>query len=395
MLRAVVLLLILAPLAWWLDREQRAGRFQRVDELFLDFLVANSRDKLTTPDASAKKDEVLLVRFDPADRAEYAGWPPQPIDWQMVLKGLREADNAVIVIPEPLHWGNPPPEFLPALAGSFVPLSSVVLGVEAQPVKELTGSAFTGGLENVIPRFHKVHGELGGVPAFSALIAAPEEKVRRHGELGLVTASSLPYVMRDEASYMPGVIAQVLARHTQTPYATHRLLLGPGAGAYLSHGLFVPLSVTGDVIVDPKTPVATINALDFLAGGLADALGDENKARIKSARVIVIGTDDASAPGLARQHAQALAGILALPRLQVLDAFEQWIVRVVVALIGMAMVIFTPRQKCPTRGFLCIFGVIVVVFLGFQSTLLWFPPTIPVALLSASAIVGSLIGRRA
>ena len=86
MFRPIILILLLAPLAWWLNREQGDGRFQRIDELFLDFLVANSREKLTTPDPAASKDEVLLIRLDPAERAEYSAWPPNPIDWQMILK---------------------------------------------------------------------------------------------------------------------------------------------------------------------------------------------------------------------------------------------------------------------------------------------------------------------
>jgi hypothetical protein len=276
----------------------------------------------------------------------------------------------------------------------MVPLASLVLGVEAQPVERQTGPAFTGGLENVIPRFQKIGGEVVLAPAFSALIAAPEEQIRRHGELGLVSAGALPYVMRDEEALVPGVIAQALARLTQTPYAAHRLLLGPGAGAYLHGGLFVPLGADGAVPFDEKAAVAEINALDFLSGGLADALSAESKARLKAARTIVIGVDDKSKPGTARAHAQALAGILALPRLQVLGVFEQWIVWGVVALAGVWLVMTCPRQKCPARGFLLIFAVIVIVFLGFQTTLLWFPPTIPVALLSMSAIVGSVIGRR-
>ena len=48
MIRALILLLLLGSLGWWLDREHHAGRFQRVDELFLDFLVANARDRFET-----------------------------------------------------------------------------------------------------------------------------------------------------------------------------------------------------------------------------------------------------------------------------------------------------------------------------------------------------------
>jgi hypothetical protein len=394
MLRVVILLLVLAPLAWWLDREQSAGRFQKVDELFLDFLVANSREKLTTPDASAKKDEVLFIRLDPAERDEYAGWPAQPIDWQMILKGLREAEDAVIVIPEPLSWGKPSPEFIPALAESMVPLASLVMGVEAQLAENFTGPAFTGGLDEVIPRFVKASGDLHLVPAFSALITAPDEQLRRHGELGLLVEKRLPYVLREDDTFIPGVLAQALARHTKTPYATHRLLLGPGAGAYLQSGLFVPLQNNGEALFDAKTDVHSINALDFLSGGLADALSDENKRRIKNAKIIVIGTDDKTQPGTARAHAQVLASILSLPRLRVLDRMEQIILWSIAALAGLWIVLRTPRHKAPTRGFLFIFLAIVAGFLAFQTTLLWFPPTMPVALLSASAVIGSFIGRR-
>lgn len=394
MLRTIILLVVLAPLAWWLDREQSAGRFQRVDELFLDFLVANSRDKLTTPDSARKEDEVILLRLDPADKAEYSGWPARPLDWQMILKSLHGNESTVVVVPEPLNWGKPAPDFIPALAESMVPLPSIILGVEAQPTAKPTGPAFTGGLEDVIPRFQKASGDLELAPAFSALIAAPDDQIRRHGELGLIAADTLPYAMRDESGLMPGVIAQALARHSQTPYATHRLLLGPGAGAYLRNGLFVPLAIDGTVIVDPKTPVSTINALDLLSGSLADAISPDDKARLRAARIIVIGTDDKNQPGTARSHAQALASILSLPHIQLLPQFEQWIIWGIVAIAGVWLVLRTPRQKAPARGFLLIFATIVIVFVCFQTTLLWFPPTIPVALLSASAIIASLIGRR-
>ena len=394
LLRLLIWFVILAPMAWWMDREQAAGRFQKVDELFLDFLIANSREKLTTPDPSPPKGEVLFVRLDPAERNEYAGWPAQPIDWQMIFNGLREADDAVIVIPEPLSWGKPSPDFIPVLAESMVPFSSIVLGVEAQIDANLAGPAFTGGLGDVMPRFVKLSGELQRAPAFSALIAAPDNQLRRHAELGLMVERRLPYVLREENTFMPSVLAQALARHTHTPYATHRFVLGPGAGAYLQSGFFVPLQGNGDVVFDSPMDVSSINALDFLSGGLANTLSVENQARIRAAKIIVIGTDDTAQPGVARAHAQALAGILRLPRLRVLDRFEQLILWSFAALAGLWIVLRMPRQKAITRGLLFLFLTIVMGFLGFQTTLLWFPPTIPITFLSVSAVIGRLIGRR-
>jgi hypothetical protein len=394
LLRLLIWLAVLAPIAWWMEREQAAGRFQKVDELFLDFLIANSRERLTTPDPSTTQGEVLFVRLDPTERNEYAGWPAQPIDWQMILNGLREAGDAVIVIPEPLSWGKPSPDFIPALAESMVPFSSLVLGVEAQITPNVAGPAFTGGLDDVMPRFVKLSGDLERAPAFSALIAAPDEQLRRHAELGLMVEKRLPYVLREEDTFMPSVLAQALARHTHTPYATHRFMLGAGAGAYLQNGFYVPLQDNGDVVFDPHVDVPSINALDFLSGGLANALSAENQARIRAAKIIVIGTDDSTQPGVARAHAQALTGILRLPRLRVLDRLEQLILWSFTALAGLWIVLRMPRQKAITRGLLFLFLIIVMGFLGFQTTLLWFPPTIPVSLLSVSVVIGRLIGRR-
>ncbi len=389
MLRAAILLIVLTSLGWWLEREQRARRFQRVDELFLDFLVANGRDRLTTPDPAALP-QVVFIRFDAAERGEYTAWPPQPLDWQMLIKSLHAHEPSVVVIPEPLNWGNPPPDFIPALAESLIPLPSLIFAVEAQ-LAEQPATVFLGGLDSSLPRFEKTDGEIALAPAFSALIAAPHELLRRHGELGLIpagTASSLPYAYREDSTLIPSVIAQVLARHLQTPYSTHRLLLGPGAGAHLKSGLFVPLEKDGLIAVDTKLSVPTINALHLMSGGLADALSAQDKATLSGNKIIVIGTE------AARTHAQALASILSLPRLRLLSQTEQWIVWAVLVLVGLWLVLRSPRIKAPTRGFLAIFMTLVVCFLAFQSTLLWFPPTIPVALLSASALVASVIGRR-
>lgn len=394
MIRALLLLLILAPLGWWLDREQKAGRFQRVDELFLDFLVANSREKLTTPDPAAPEGQVLLLRLDPAQRDEFSAWPPAPIDWQMILKGLRDAEPEVVVIPEPLNWPKPTPDFVPAVAEAIIPLSSVVFGVEAKTTEKADEPTFLGALDESLPRFQKAAGELQSAPGIAAVLAAPHDDLRRHGELGLVIEKGLPYAFRADERLVPGLLAQTLARHTRTPYVTHRLLLGPGAGAYLQGGFFVPLQNDGTVELEAKKKLSTANALDLLTGGLADAVSAEDKEKLKAAKIIVIGQDDAKQPGVARTHAQALADMLSLPKIRVLDEMEQWIVWGVVALLGMWLVLRVPRQKAPARGFLLIFIVVVIVFLAFQTALLWFPPTLPIALLSASAVVGGIIGRR-
>ena len=396
MIRALILVLLLASLGWWLDREHQAGRFQRVDELFLDFLVANARDRFVAADEHAVvAAPVVLVKMRVADKAEYAGWPPRPLDWQMILKSLQTYEPAVVVVPEPLFWGKPAPEFVNEAAQALTPFPSIVLGVEAQLAANREAPAFMGGLEDALPRFQKVQGEIGSVPPVGALISAPEDVMRRQAELGIVVpaADKVPYVVQESGHLLPSVLAQTLARFTQTPYAGQRLLLGSGAGAYLSSGAFVPLTAAGEFTVNAKQAVPEVDALNLMTSDLAEALSPQDKANLAGGKIFVIGTDDTATGGLARQHAQALTQVLALPRLRLLPEWAQWIIWGAAGLVGVWLVLFVARPKALLRGVLCIFLALVIGFLAFQTSLIWSPPTIPAALIAVSALFARIAGR--
>ena len=401
MIRALILVILLGSLGWWLDREHHAGRFQRVDELFLDFLVANARDRfVVTDDKAVASSPVVLVKMRAADRAEYAGWPPRPLDWQMILKGLQAYNPAVVVIPETLFWGRPSPEFVNEAAQALVPFPSTVLGVEAQLAAKPGAPAFLGGLEDALPHFQKVQGDIESVPPLGALVSPPDDLLRRQAELGIaipqaaVDAARLPYAVQENGHLLPTVLAQALARVSQTPYATQRLLLGPGAGAYLANGAFVPLSAAGGLTVNTKQPVHEVDALNLMTSELAEALSPQDKEHLSGDKVIVIGTDDGSQTGLSRLHAQALAQVLALPRLRLLPGWAQWIVWGAAGLAGLWLVFFVPRSKAILRGMLCIFAALVTCFLAFKSSLIWCPPTIPAALLAVSTVFARIAGQR-
>lgn len=399
MIRALLLLVILGTLGWWLDREHHAGRFQRVDELFLDLLVANTRDRFekAVPDAQ-KPAQVVLVKMRTADSAEYAGWPPRPLDWQMVLKGLQPFDPAVIVIPETLAWGKPSPEFTREAAEALIPFPSIVLGTEGQIVANSDAPAFLGGLEDSLPQFEKVQGDIKLAPQLGALIAAPDEWLLRQAEIGITTppqagAPALLYALHEGGHLLPTTFTQALVRWSGTPYATHRLLLGPGAGAYLANGAFVPLTNTGEFPVDAKQTIPEVDALNVMTVELAEALSDADKKHLKDADIIVIGTDEDTNGGLARLHAKALASVLAMPRIHLLPARAQWVVWAMAALGGFWSVFFAPKTKALLRGALLILAALGLCFLAFQLALIWCPPTLPAALLAASTLFARVAGR--
>lgn len=399
MIRALTLVVLLASLGWWLDREHQAGRFQRVDELFLDFLVANARDRfVTSSDQKLADSPVVLVKMRVADKAEYVGWPPRPLDWQMILKSLQAYEPAVVVVPETLFWGSPSPEFVNQAAQALLPIPSVVLGVEGELASSRDKPAFLGGLEDSLPVFQKVQGGTGSVPALGALVAAPDTLMRQQAELGITVTHetkkdhvTLPYAVQEGGRLRTTVLAQALARFTRTPYATHRLTLETGSGAYLAGGVFVNLTREGEwVCMDRHVP--EVDALNLMTSDLAEALSAKDKAALTGGKLIVIGTDDDKTGGLARLHAVALAEILAMPRLRILPDWGQWIVWGLAGLLGVRLT-FVPRSKALPLGAMCIFAALVVCFLAFQSSLIWCPPTIPAALLAVSTLFARITGR--
>lgn len=397
--RLFILSACLGATGWYLEREQRAGRFQHVDDFFLDFLVSNARDRLTQADSS-QENPVVFISLRAEQKAEYAAWPVPPLDWQTILKGLHPFKPSVIVVPDPLFWGSPSPEFVPALGEALLSFTSVVLGVDAQLSQGAqTTSPFMGGIEDHLPRFQRLDGPLTSAPSFSALVTAPDSKLRAQCELGLAAVTSeggLPYAFRVEDQLMPSVLAQALARYSGSPYAFHRLRLGPGAGAYLGQGLFVPLEIGGIVKGQPSTQVATVNALDLMSGGLADGLSAVDQAVLGKGKIIVIGSDHevaGQAPSLARLHATALTHLLSLPRLKRLTQIQEWMAWGLSALVAFWIVLRVRRSRALHAGIALIFTALVVSFLVFQSNFLWCPPTLPAALIGVGAVVGFIFGR--
>lgn len=398
MIRAALLLSILTSLGWWLHREQHAGHLQKLDERFLDFLVANTRERFEEAAKPGTESPVVLVKMRAVDKADYAGWPPRPLDWQMIFKTLRSFEPSVLVIPETIFWGRPPPEFTREAAEALLPFPSVVLGIEAQMTTDTDRPAFLGGLDDALPCFLKVAGDTHAVPRLGALVIAPEEMLRRQAEIGIAIAREengrtlLPYAVQEGGRLRPTVLAQALARATHTPYAMHRLHLGPGAGAYLAGGVFLPLTHQGDFTWKSAQTLPEIDALSLMTSELAGTLTAAEKQILSLGKIIVIGTEDTAGNGLARQYAQALSHALTLPRLRVLPAYGQWIVWAMAGLAGFWLVFRVPRKKALLRGTALIFAGGVICFLAFQSALIWCPPALPAALLAASALFARVAG---
>jgi hypothetical protein len=387
MVRSLLLLTLLSGLAWWLHGEQQRGRFREVDDQFLDFLLANTRDDLK-PDP-AKLDGVVFLRMREEDKAEYAAWPPQPIDYQMMIKGLAPYEPATLIIAEPLQWPQPKPEFIEQLAQTLLPMPSVVLaaGATTGGKADATSTALSGEhLPDVT-----AHGPTQVLPALSTINAPPEPALARQSDVGCVLPGkqSMAFLLGTRA--VPSLEWMAIANATHTPLRLQRLNLGAGAGLHVGDELFVPLQPDGSLPPSTVT-VPAINALDLMTAALTDADVELAKTLGKG-KVMVLGIDnDRATPTTARLCAQAVAAALAMPRVQVLSRVQQIIAWGVAALLGLSLLLL-PKTKGMSRALLYLFLALTASYLAFQSFKIWCPPAIPAALIAASGLFARAFGR--
>ena len=401
MMRLLVSMVLLGGLVWFLEGERRGGRFLGVDEGFEDFLIANVRGRFEAKGG----DEVVLVEMREGQSGEYGAWPPEPIDWRMVLEAVKGWEPEVLVVPEVLNWGEPGPEFVGAVGTVLGGFPSVVLGVEGMyAAKAPEALPFLGGLESRFPKFGRVTGatEAFQPPFLKGLVGAPDERVGVGAELGLWVpeeAGVLPYAVQmksegDDVEWVPSLVAQVVSRAARSPYSRQRLRLGVGAGAHLEGGVFVPLTAAGGVEVAEEVVAGlrVVNALDLMTGTLAETLDAETVAAVKAARVVVVGVSRGDGKAL-RGLAGAIAGVLGMPVVKVVPLGWQYGIWGVAGMLALGIV-HQGRRRALLKAVGLVFGAFVVSYLVFESKMVWCPPTIPAALLLAGGVLGALIGKR-
>lgn len=401
--RFVFTLLCLAGSTWYLAGEQRQGKLDFLADKFLNFLVISARDRF---EKTAPAGKVALVEIREEDRADYASWPPPPLDWQTLLKGLQPYHPEVLVIVPPLNWGQPSLDFVPAVAEALVPFPSVVLGVETSLVEKTVSSpAFLGDLDARLPRLPRVDGPVSQLPALAALITAPDPAVRGSNELGLVCIRQedgiwkLPYAVRDGDTAIPTLLAQVFARFNRTPYAQgSRLVVGAAAGAHLLNGIYVPLDDSAQMSISSPTNIPVINALTLMLGDLAGPISDADKATLESASILVVGFGASAAQPCqdtpARLYAQAFQNQLSQPSLHQLSELWQILVWSILA-VGIAwLAARLNRRQLLIAGVIGVLGLPLFSILLFQSFLIWFPPVIPLSQILAGTLLALLLPTR-
>lgn len=393
MLRAVVLLLALGGLVWWLRGEEARGRFRKVDAGFLEVLLANSRDRFV-PDAT-RTDAVVFLPLRQEEKAEFAAWPPQPVDYQMILQGAMQFDPAVIVLADSLHWPEPKPPLVEELAQLLLPHPAVVVTASTYTSETKVTSESEAWLSERLGTLSIQRGENKTLLSADGSLTTPEPTLLRVSDPALLPShdhtSATPMLGVRSGSIHPAPALLGAFRALNIPVSSASVALGGGAGVLSDSGLYLPLAENGTLVPAASIKLNEQNALSLMTVSMVDDPNQEIADRMGRSRVVVIGMDGPEHV-IARQQALALAHTLALPRVEMLSGALRYLPWGVAALLGLSLLTL-PREKALSRALVFLLFGVVACYLLFMLKTIWFSPTVPACLLLASGVFLRLFGR--
>lgn len=388
--RLFLLLAAIGSSLAWLYVGGGRSQFPEVDPWYVDFLVANTRNKDAEGSQSLSSD-VVLVQFREEDRAEYSTWPPAPLDYIMAMKRIASHEPEVVAFADSLRWDNESPEFVLPLRKTLVAQPSVVFGFEvssADAGTEPISPEIKAFLESEMPSMGEAEDSIEAMPSFTQVVGIPSKTLRVVGQMGITTIAgtsntpegSVPLLARYESKIVPTVAAQAVTLYRRIPYSVMRLRLGAGARLSLGDRYVIPLDRTASVRVPEEVSVPVVNALDLLTPELGVPSEAVNKQALGKKKIIVISHTKAGA-----EDARTIAAALSAPAYHQASQRWEWVVAGFAALLAL----WQARQG---RFGSLIFGfAILVVCVGagilvFQTTLIWCSPLPVLAVVAPSTL---------
>lgn len=386
--RAITLFVLLAAALTAFNFAEQRGRLQEAKEWFLDFLVANARDKIEVQ-ATADAKDVVLVQFDEKDRDEYSAWPPAPLDYIIALKRLYAHEPEVLAIVDPLRWDNADAQFVTQLRQSMIPFTSVVLGFDVSA--EGTGMSVENGdfASNEMPALKCRDDESKYMLIFNRVTAVPDKGLRIAVQSGFSylnhpgmagQSNKVPFVAFDGRHLVPSLPAQAVTLFRHVPYAAQRIAFGAGARLSLDDEHMVPLDATGSLLINDKLEVPTVNALALMSPDLGDASSNLTRNTLGRKKIVVISMSDR---GLTQ--ARAIAQALAAPSLQRKPVAWDWLATAAAVLIAFWQLRYH-RFGAVAIGLLFALASLIVSLLVFQSSLAWWSPIASMIVICTSTL---------
>ena len=418
--KAILFLLICTAVTFFVQREEDGGAVDGVNRTYVDWLRGNSKQQLSSP-------SVTLLSIDEEQAPILQNWPPEPLDFSIMLRRLQLCEPKVVAAEPALKWDDADEGQLEILrtAGLKFDPGQLLLGSVLQynqaapPLKPSTLS-----LLRPLPA-ENIEGEVDQLPEFTTVASLPDRRLTAIGapvgftEIDLGdeappgSALSAPLLARAGNTVIPSFV--LLATMLDLDASPADLHVRLGHEITIKGELSIPIDSRGSLKVftdlRPSLPVskASILVLDPSSdgGGAGGQLGKEERMALES-RIVVLGMNDENSRVIplgggakisrAELFALAIATIQSGRYIDRVAPSVKWAICAFIVLLGL-LLIRMPRK----RGFGLALLAVILYFIGnmilFQSTPRWVPPAVPLALLAcvllATLTLGAAGGRQA
>lgn len=386
--RAVILFILLAGVLSAYNIAEQNDIFRESKQWFLDFLVANARDKIEVRNAQTNND-VVLVQFDEKERDEYSAWPPAPLDYIIAIKRLSTHEPEVLAVVDPLRWDNADAQFVSQLRQTMLSFPFVVLGFDIS--SEGYGMNVENGdfASNEMPILKCSDDGSKNVLVFTRVTNVPDKGLRIAVQSGFtqlahptidVASKHVPFVAFDGQHLVPSLSAQAVTLFRHVPYASQRIAFGAGARLSLGDEYMVPLDPTGALVLNDQIQVPTINALDLMSPDIGDA--DSNRIRniLGKNKIIVVSMSKRG-----DTQARAIVQALSTPTLHRKRVLWDWGAAVAACLVAFWQLYFR-RIGALVIGMLFSLSSLIFSLLVFQSSLAWWSPIASIVVICVSTL---------
>jgi len=264
-----LLMIIVLIVGLFLMRESRMAPLDEVDEMFVDWLAANTSHNLPTA-------RCVLVEINDSSLEDKHAWPWSPLDFALFLQAILEFEPKVIAIAPVLEWEDQPAgdgeglrrvQFEHSLDDFILRAKSIVLGADLgfPPDPDVVPPL------QPAPFFRHVRGDAGGLRQFTAIEEEPKEEYRVAPQLALgflnlparnEVTRSMPLVLNYRGMVVPSFVLQTVLLSMKL--TTDDVTVDLGSSVQLGNKGSIPIDGAGAMRVDFGSPITRFGFDDLL-----------------------------------------------------------------------------------------------------------------------------------
>lgn len=378
---------------------RRPGPIGGIDRAFFDWLGANVR-----PNGAPASGGVTLVEIDDAVIDAPGRWPFSPLDYALFLQSAQKMEPAVIAIEPILNWTKAQPGNDEILVNQALTAPKLLLSAQLGSAQGLPDAA-------PLAPLARVTGNVGGVPEFPEIVAAPHARIFPLAVCGVTNLSApgpplreIPLLFRRRAEVLPSFTLQAVGLWLQ--FAPSEISAEPGVVIHLGPERTIAIDRAGKALLDatayPRINRVALDDLQLLTSGVAAAspATAAAAARMKGGLVILGRTDRAArvylAPwggriSAAETLAWGAASLRASPTLR--RAGLGWDAAITLAAALLAPTLSRlSRRRTAAAGFGAVAAYALAGLGAFEMSNLWVPFALPLGLTLCACVVRCSLG---